>query len=103
MSRSTYHVCRIGCFLAAWGAALCLATPAVADWPHLRGPRYDGTSSETGLAESWPAEGPPRLWSRDLGQGYSGFVVADGKVFTQRQTLGAQYLVCLDPDNGRTV
>jgi hypothetical protein len=76
---------------------------ANADWPHLRGPRYDGISAETGLAECWPVDGPPRLWSRELGQGYSGFVLADGKLFTQRQSLGGQYLLCLDPDDGQTI
>ncbi len=89
--------------LLAVGMALCLVTFAQADWPHLRGPNYDGLAAETGLADSWPAEGPPRLWSRELNQGYSGFVVAEGKVYTQRQTLGGQYLLCLDPDSGQTI
>ncbi len=51
-------------------------------------------------ADAWPADGPPRLWTIDLGQGYSGFVVGAGRLFTQRQTLGGQYLFCLDPDTG---
>ncbi len=79
----------------------CVA--AHADWPHLRGPTYDGVSTERELADAWPADGPPRLWSRELGQGYSGFIVAQGKLFTQRQTLGGQYLLCLDPDTGATI
>ncbi len=81
--------------LTAW-----LAGQASADWPHLRGPNCDGVSNETGLAEAWPAAGPPRLWSRELGQGYSGFVVADGRLCTQRQALGGQTVLCLDPDTG---
>src|SRR5262249_532540 len=75
----------------------------LADWPHQRGPGYDGVSAETGLADAWPEDGPPRLWSRDLGQGYSGFVVGEGKLFTQRQALGGQSVLCLDPDTGPTV
>jgi outer membrane protein assembly factor BamB len=84
--------------LAAFVAALMGA-----DWPHLRGPNYDGTSAETGLASTWPIDGPPRLWLRELGQGYSGFAVADGRVFTQRQTMGGQYLLCLDAATGETL
>jgi PQQ-like domain len=83
--------------------SVCLVYCAGADWPHSRGPSYDGVSPETGLVETWPEEGPPQLWTRELGQGHSGFIVADGKVFTQRQKLGGQYLLCLDPDTGETV
>ena len=89
-------------------SSLCLCalwlTPFVnADWPHMRGPAYDAVSAERDLADAWPSDGPPRLWTRELGQGYSGFIVADGKLFTQRQTLGGQFLVCLDPDSGETI
>jgi outer membrane protein assembly factor BamB len=91
------HSYWVGCL------ALLLAQSAPADWPHLRGPTYDGVSSETGLAGTWPAGGPPRLWSRELGQGHSGFIVAEGKVYTQRQTLSGQYVLCLDPDTGHTI
>lgn len=73
------------------------------DWPHLRGPRYDGTSSETGLSDSWPAKGPPQYWSIELGQGHSGFIAAEGALFTQRQTLGGQFLLCLDPHDGHPI
>jgi hypothetical protein len=70
------------------------------DWPHLRSPNYDAISGETGLANAWPTEGPPVLWSRPLGQWYSGFVVAGGRAFTQTQTLGGQCVVCLDAETG---
>jgi hypothetical protein len=90
-------------FLLALVVVLCLITCAAADWPHLRGPNYDGVAPETGLAESWPATGPPLLWSRELGQGHSGFIVAEGRLFTQYQTLGGQYVVCMDADTGQTV
>ncbi len=78
-------------------------SPALAEWPHLRGPEFDGRSAETGLVDGWPPEGPPVLWTCDLGAGYSGFVVADGQLFTQRQALNGQYLVCLDPSNGHVI
>ncbi len=89
--------------LSALALAVLIGAVAGADWPHVRGPAYDGTSTETGLADAWPAGGPLRLWERTLGQGYSGFVVAEGRLFTQRQSVGGQYLVCLDPNTGETV
>jgi outer membrane protein assembly factor BamB len=85
------------------GITLCLVNSANADWPHLRGPNYDSVSTETGLADSWSREGPPRLWVRELGQGHSGFIVGENKIYTQRQTLGGQFLLCLDPETGETI
>lgn len=41
------------------------------DWPEFLGPRRDGTSSETGLLEKWPADGPRALWKKKIGEGYS--------------------------------
>src|SRR5262245_33802171 len=107
MSRTDRRSTFIPVPLWMWFALLLVAIgvgPVLGgDWPHLRGPLYDAVSAETGLADSWPAEGPPQLWSSDLGQGYSGFIVAGGKVYTQRQTLGGQYVLCLDPETGRKV
>lgn len=73
------------------------------DWPHPRGPAYDGVSAETGIAESWPAAGPPVLWTCELGQGYSGFAVVGDRVFTQPQSLLGQYVLCLDAHTGGEV
>ena len=72
-------------------------------WPQLRGPTFDSHSSETGLAETWPDEGPPVLWTRELGQGYSGFIAVGSRVFTLTQTLYRQSLVCLDAETGETI
>lgn len=72
-------------------------------WPHLRGASYDGQSSEVGLADEWPDEGPPVLWVKELGQGYSSFVVQNERAYTQYQTLAGQYLICLDATSGKTI
>ena len=72
-------------------------------WPFIRGPNYDGRSAESGLAERWPAEGPPVLWTLPLGQGYSSFAAWDDRAATQYQTLGGQYVVCLDAESGRVI
>jgi outer membrane protein assembly factor BamB len=88
--------------------ALC-AIPAVAEnWPHWRGPRFDGTSTETGLPSTWskdenvrwrlplpgPAGSTPVVWGDRLyltsteKDGDSLYVLAvgrDGKLAWQRQ------------------
>src|ERR1035438_7424171 len=62
---------------AIWLAPLALQA---ADWPQFLGPDRNGISAETNLAGAWPAEGPPLRWKKDIGQGFSGPVVARGKL-----------------------
>ncbi|HEX4796492.1 MAG TPA: PQQ-binding-like beta-propeller repeat protein [Humisphaera sp.] len=72
-------------------------------WPHFRGVGYDGHSSETELAESWPAKGPPILWNREIGAGYSGITTHGGRAFAQAQGLTEQKVFALDADTGQTI
>src|SRR5262245_59847589 len=51
------------------------------NWPRWLGPNGTGISTETGLAESWPSDGPKKVWSHDVGTGYSSAVAVDGKVY----------------------
>src|SRR5688572_3921414 len=46
-------------------------TAAAEDWPQFLGPRQNGISGETGLVEKWPTNGPPLLWEKSIGTGYS--------------------------------
>jgi len=52
-------------------------------WPQWRGPNRDGISTETGWRKDWPAEGPRKLWTAQVGVGMSSAVIADGRLFTQ--------------------
>ncbi len=72
-----------------------------ATWPQWRGPGRDGKSAETGLLKRWPVSGPERVWTADgLGAGYSSFAVESGKLFTQGQRHGRQFLTAFDTSNG---
>ncbi len=81
------------------------AEPAISGpgWPQLRGPGYDARSGETELADSWPTEGPPVLWTRKIGAGYSGLIVKGGCAYTQTQALTEQKVLALDADTGQTI
>lgn len=70
--------------LAAMAALALMTTTAVAadDWTQFRGPARDGISKETGLLPSWPAGGPPEVWRRPIGQGFSAVTVANGTLYT---------------------
>ena len=77
------------------------------DWPQWGGPNRDFKVSSTGLAEAWPEEGPPMLWRRPLGDGYSA-IVSDGKtLYTMyRHSTGAgagrEVVIALDAETGQT-
>ncbi|MEX2261899.1 MAG: PQQ-binding-like beta-propeller repeat protein [Bryobacteraceae bacterium] len=77
--------------------------PALAeDWPQWRGVNRDGISPETGLLKSWPAEGPKLLWKTGgLGEGFSAFSVAQGRLFTQGQRGDREFVLALDAATGK--
>jgi outer membrane protein assembly factor BamB len=89
-------------FLFLEGAGIRAEGPPT-DWPHLRGPTYDAVSSEKGLVDSWPETGPPVLWTRELGQGYSGFIAVGSRVYTMFQSAAGQYVVSLEADTGAEI
>jgi outer membrane protein assembly factor BamB len=63
-------------------------------WPRFRGANIDGISTEKiELARTWPAQGPPVLWSVDVGEGYAGAAILNGRV----------YIIDYDQENRRDV
>jgi len=51
-------------------------------WPAFRGLHRSGIDSAArGLARTWPASGPRLLWSAELGEGYAGATVLNGRVY----------------------
>ena len=60
------------------------ASAHAADWPQWLGPQRNGVSNESGLALSWPADGPKTQWRIPLGKGFSGIsIVADRVSYDQ--------------------
>jgi len=91
---------------------LTLSALGAEDWPQWGGPRRDFTSDARGLASSWPAAGPKQLWSRALGDGYSGVAVSDGKLYTMYREAARMWqigkadqdvVVALDAGTGKTL
>lgn len=86
-------------YAIAAAAGLVLLAIA-ADWPQFRGPNRDGISAERGLRSPWAEDGPPELWRRPLGEGYSGISVVDGRLYTMFSRGGEEHVVCLDAETG---
>jgi outer membrane protein assembly factor BamB len=51
------------------------------DWPQWMGPQRDDVWRETGILDKFPKDGPPIKWRVPVSGGYSGPVVAGGRVF----------------------
>jgi outer membrane protein assembly factor BamB len=51
-------------------------------WRQWGGPNRDFLVNVTGLADSWPAEGPPVIWMRPLGTGHSAILADGDRLFT---------------------
>jgi outer membrane protein assembly factor BamB len=78
-----------------------------ADWPQFGGPTRDFTATQqlgdVRVADTWPEDGPRRLWSRPLGDAYAGIVAADGCLYTMFRSDGEEHAVALAADDGRTL
>ncbi len=82
-----------------------------ASWLQWGGPNRNFVSDSKGLASSWPAAGPKKLWSRTLGEGHSSIVVEAGRLYTQyRQinrspagTMHEEVVAAFDAVSGKTL
>ena len=99
MQRTTHYRGTLG-LLSAVGAATLMMSGATAfgQWPQWGGPHRDFTSDSTGLADKWPEAGPAKLWSRELGAGFSSVVFDGGRLFTMYRTGDDEIIVALDVD-----
>ena len=72
------------------------------DWPQYLGPNRNSTSTQKGILRSWPEKGPEVLWTADVGTGYGGPVVKDGKVYLlDRDDKVGDIMRCFDFSNGK--
>ena len=71
------------------------------DWPQWRGPGRAGISRESGLLNTWPTEGPRRVWLfRYAGVGYAGPAVVGDKLFIMGTRDDAECLFSLHAETG---
>lgn len=86
---------------------VCLVYFAVhlnaADWPQFLGPNANGVSAETNLQDRWPTSGPPLVWDRRIGTGYSAPSVRDNRLVLHHR-IGAEELVdAFEADTGKSL
>jgi outer membrane protein assembly factor BamB len=79
--------------------------PAAAghDWPQFLGPARDNSYAGSDLAATWPAGGPRTLWKKKVGAGWSGPVVASGKLICFHRVADKETVECLDAASGKAI
>lgn len=85
------------------GVMVCAGSAEAADWPHFRGPTYNGISTETGWKTTWPPDGPKILWRAQVGIGFSSFAVSKGRVYTMGNSGNKDTVFCWEADTGKEI
>lgn len=79
-----------------------MANVCAQDWPQYLGPDRNSTSPQKGILRTWPDRGPEILWTVDVGIGFGGSVVRDGKVYLlDRDDQVGDNLRCFDLSSGK--
>ena len=81
---------------------VCITNVYAQDWPQYLGPNRNSTSDQKGILRSWPENGPEVLWTVNVGIGFGGPVVKDGKVYLlDRDDKVGDNMRCFDLSNGK--
>lgn len=98
----------LGFFAFAASVWFVAASPGLAQWEQWGGPSRD-FKLDLELSK-WPDSGPKKLWERELGEGYSGFVVDGERVYTMvrrggenDREAGKEVVIALSAETGATV
>jgi len=89
-------------FFAGISAAFADAAAPIEDWPRFLGPHTNNTSLETGLLDKWPGSGPPEIWSRQIGTGYSAPSVSGDDLFLHHRMKDEEVVECFDAGTAKS-
>jgi len=80
----------------------CLSNIFAQDWPQYLGPYRNSTSPQKGILRTWPEKGPDVLWTVNVGPGYGGPAIKDGKVYLlDRDDKTGDIMRCFDLSSGK--
>jgi outer membrane protein assembly factor BamB len=85
-------------------ALLCAVVTHAApfDWPQFLGPDRNGTYSGPALSETWGSTGPKVVWRKQVGQGFAGPAVVQGRVLLFHRVGNEEVLESLDAKTGNS-
>jgi outer membrane protein assembly factor BamB len=76
------------------------------NWPQFRGPNRDGISSEAAnISRDWKTSPPREVWALDVGEGYAGVAILNGRVYLLDYDRDAKQsaLRCLSLADGKEI
>jgi outer membrane protein assembly factor BamB len=94
VSRRSLSVVLVGFFVGA--------TASAQDWPQLLGPTRNGVYTGPPIARTLPKSGPPLVWKRDVGAGFAGPAVANGRLILFHRVGAREVVEAMDTTTGRT-
>jgi outer membrane protein assembly factor BamB len=102
MHRNSLAAWLLSSTLAAGVASVYGQSPSSTDWNQWRGPNHDGTIAPGDVPAVWPSAFT-RLWSVELGEGYSSPVLVQGRVFVHSRTDPKEFVTAIDAKTGAIV
>lgn len=84
-------------------AALASVPGYGADWTQWGGPTRNFVVAGEWRATPWPKEGPRKLWSRALGDGYSQVLVDGASLYTMYRNGSQETVLSADAATGKTL
>lgn len=70
-------------------------------WPQWRGPERDGVVAGIQLPDRFPPGNWPEKWRVEVGDGFSGVVVGEGRVYCHARREDREVVSAHDPETGR--
>jgi outer membrane protein assembly factor BamB len=73
------------------------------DWPCFLGPKGTGECSETQWLKKWPEGGPPVVWQKRIGTGYSAPSAMGNRLVVYHRPRDQDIIECLRADTGEVL
>ncbi|HEY3855778.1 MAG TPA: PQQ-binding-like beta-propeller repeat protein [Verrucomicrobiae bacterium] len=89
-------------FLICFTFSCAVSRVLAADWPQFLGPMRNGVYAGTDLAATWPTEGPPVVWQKKVGAGFSGPAVSGRLLVLFNRSDDKEIIECMDARSGAT-
>lgn len=79
---------------------------AAQDWPRWRGAHGDGRWNPQDLPSDFAQREPERLWKQEIGGGYGGVTMSNGRIYVmdrQKAPKEVERLLCFDAESGKAL
>ena len=96
--RLNSFVCCFGLSLAWTGQQL-----SAGDWPQILGPNRNGIYTGPEIVPSFPRTGPPQLWMREVGAGFSGPAVVSNRLILFHRVNNRETVEAIDALTGKSI